>query len=165
MNYFTFFIFLITIILVLGCQKDKTAQDAKLDVQEKISVEDKKTSITPDKQSLLDIFDKEITSNGYNRSFGVDYKKNEGNWMEWKKINEFSWSRGIVGVEGSVIIAKDITINENESDRFPYIGTIAYTIESASKFSSEKPRPRAKQIEYLFGKKTNKWVRKETLTP
>ena len=110
----------------------------------------------PSEQSLLAAFENDLLTYGFDLdgdyvrySVGSDVAKgfqNNGS-TEWVS-NAYYNSR---------LKVTKVQINNNESERFPYRGTVDWNWQTLS-FHTEG------STEYLFGKKTKTWIRVEQAT-
>lgn len=129
---------LIILLFIIGCEAQKPPGVQK-----------------PSEESLRQAFGEDVVSYGwdldaYNISYQINYShlivkgfREEGT-MEWST----TWNDKL-----KRIVATKLEIADNESDRFPYRGTVTWVIQGDESYPHE--------TEYLFGKNTKIWLRSE----
>lgn len=135
----------------------------------------------PTEQSLCDAFGSDLTSYGLSTfSDQVNYEpRSEGTISGFSKDGDRSW---VVKEDNSrdrlwpytrtlSLTVNKLSIVENESDFYPYRGVISWTASDevrrgdGSRGSGWSGSGKSWQTVYLYGKKTKKWIRSESVTP
>ena len=121
----------------------------------------------PTEGSLIEAFGYDVTNYGWSlRAERVNYEISDGDRyiLGFEKKGDKEWCKGETGKGQATITLTKLEIIENESDRFPYKGTVSGQ-EKTIWGGNNQTETSSFQITYYYGKKTSKWIREETVTP
>jgi len=136
----------------------------------------------PANQSLLDAFDSDL------RTYGVSSHTDQVNYEPrseeaeaftgFSKTGDRIWTTTLhepIWFDGVTMkmVVQELRVVSNESDRYPYRGTVTWVLRDAGTRRADGRTLRdlwlgagkVFQTAYLFGKKTKKWTRAELVSP
>jgi len=134
----------------------------------------------PSEGSLMNAFENDLLTYGYDSCSGTIMYKPVQDCVHvpfdypWQKKGPFEWmseKSGTIwrgGIKSKTIKVSKTIVIENNSDMFPYRGSVVWILTTKFKSASSEDILSSESkgsTEYLFGKKTKSWVQKETVTP
>jgi len=147
-------------LLLIGCNNETKKNDSE---NQEVP---KEINEIPDAYSLLEAVDYDLQSYGWNYYADmVNYEaRSEGTRLGYKRETPDTWKH-YSGRLSSHVKAIKVDIEINESDRLPYKGIVV--LNDWQEYDDPKLNRGMKihktQLNYFWGNKTKKWIRKENV--